>query len=98
MSGLLQRIVCTLQLMFYALLPPAGGDAANGTAEVQRCEPRQIRGGTTRPLNSQGELRLFFPGCLAIAAPFVLFRLKREGFSRCSVQASSEGLQVRGWR
>ena len=99
MSRLWQQIVCTLQLMFYALLPPTGGAAtAIGAGEVPRCEPRQIRGGTSRPLDSRGELRLFFPGCLAIAAPFVLFRLKREGFSSCSVQASGEGLQVRGRR
>jgi len=93
------RIICTLQLICYALLPSAGGgtDPAR-TGEVRRCEPRQIRGGMGRFLDGAGELRLFFPGCLAVAAPFILFRLKREGFSRCTVQASERGLLVQGRR
>lgn len=62
------------------------------------CDPRRIRGGMGRLLDSRGELRLYFPGCLAIAAPVILFRLKREGFSRCSVEASPQGLRVRGRR
>ena len=98
------RLLCTLQLMLFALLPAANNRAAalvasrvESDGEV-RCAPRQIRGGMPRPVNSRGELRLFFPGCLAIAAPLVLFRLKREGFSRCSVEASEQGLVVLGWR
>ena len=63
-----------------------------------RCEPRQIRGGMERLINSQGELRLFFPDCLAIAAPLLLFRLKREGFSCCLVQVADHGLLVLGRR
>jgi hypothetical protein len=51
-----------------------------------------------RFLDSRGELRLFFPDSLALAAPFLLFRLKREGFSRCLVQASHRGLYVQGRR
>jgi hypothetical protein len=95
----LEGILCTAQLVLYALLPKAVGAAAPPkTDEAQRCEPRQIRGGMDRYLDSRGELRLFFPGCLAIAAPFVLFRLKREGFSCCSVQASKQGLYVQGRR
>lgn len=74
------------------------GRASSGAAEPLSCTPRQIKGGVGRLVNSQGELRLFFPGCLAIAAPLILFRLKREGFSRCSVEASDQGLLVRGRR
>ena len=74
------------------------GAAAGELDGALRCDPRRIRGGMGRLLDSRGELRLFFPGCLAIAAPVILFRLKREGFSRCSVEASPQGLLVRGWR
>lgn len=63
-----------------------------------RCTPRLVRDGLGRLLDSRGELRLFFPRCLAIAAPVLLFRLKREGFSRCSVAVSDQGLLVRGRR
>jgi len=78
----------------------AGGPARarSGPGEVERCEPEDIRGGMAHLANSRGELRLLFPGCLAIAAPALLFRLKREGFSRCTVAASKEGLLVQGMR
>lgn len=95
----IQRAACTLQLILYALLPPTGGAASpTKPGEVQRCTPRQIRGGMGRFLDSKGELRLLLPNCLAIAAPVVLFRLKREGFSGCFVQASEQGLYVEARR
>lgn len=43
-------------------------------------------------------LEIFFPACHRAAAPFVLFRLKREGYSRCTAVASAEGLLVRAVR
>jgi hypothetical protein len=100
LSVFLKRVFCTLRLMFYASLPARlSRDAAPpGEGEVHQCEPGQIRGGMERFLNKRGELRIFFPRCLAIAAPFVLFRLKREGFSRCTVQATDQGLYVQGRR
>lgn len=85
--------------MLYTLLPPTGGAAAPPEpGGVTRCTPRQIRGGMGRYLDARGELRLFLPGCMAIAAPFVLFRLKREGFSSCIAKASDQGLYVEGRR
>lgn len=93
------RIWRTLQLAFLALLPSRGGAPEPGVSgEVRECEPLQIRGGMGRFLDEGGELRLFFPECLAPAAPFLLFRLKREGFSRCSVEATERGLLLRGRR
>ena len=74
------------------------GTATREPDGALRCDPRRIRCGMGRLLDSRGELRLFFPRCLAIAAPVLLFRLKREGFSRCSVEASRQGLLVRGRR
>jgi hypothetical protein len=106
-KGFVVRIYRTAQLMLSALLPPVAAKTAAPKATVcaprevegaRCCAPGQIRGGRDRHLNSEGELRLFFPDCLAVAAPLVLFRLKREGFSRCSVKVSAQGLLVRGRR
>jgi hypothetical protein len=107
MKGFAVRIMRTAQLALFALLPPltAGAVAPQGGTAAPRkvegahcCTPSQMRGGRDRLLNSQGELRLFFADCLAIAAPLVLFRLKREGFSRCSVEVVHRGLLVSGRR
>lgn len=102
MRNLFKQICGTLELVLYALLPQsrrARLDRAElPPGEVARCAPRQIRGGMDRFLDSRGELRVLFPGCLAIAAPALLFRLKREGFSSCSVQALPEGLYLQGRR
>jgi hypothetical protein len=67
-------------------------------AETLNCTPGQVRGGMSRLINIRGELKLLFPGCQAFAAPALLFRLKREGFSGCTVHASNEGLVVQGRR
>ena len=99
MAGTLGRMFRTVRICWYASLPSTGGRAEpTGSGEVRRCEPWQMRGGMGRFLDAGGELRLFFPDCLSIAAPFILFRLKREGFSRCSVLASDRGLLVQGRR
>ncbi len=45
-------------------------------------------------VTSGGELSLFFPGCPALAAPFLLFRLKRLGFSRCRARVLPDGLAL----
>lgn len=102
MSSLFEKICGTLQLVLYALLPRSRSARVDSfelpPGEAMRCAPRQIRGGMDRFLDSRGELRVLFPGCLAIAAPALLFRLKREGFSSCSVQALPEGLYLQGRR
>jgi hypothetical protein len=43
-------------------------------------------------VDRQGRLALFFPDCMAAAAPFLLFRLKRTGFSGCRAVVTDEGL------
>ena len=108
MRGFLASVFTTAQVILFALLPPSNageepslptsGPSADTGAGALRCAPRRIRGGMNRLLDGRGELRLFFPQCLAIAAPALLFRLKREGFSVCSVEASEQGLLVRGRR
>jgi len=51
-----------------------------------------------RAVDRPGALTLFFPGCLAVAAPFLLFRLKRTGFSNCSAVTTKDGLLLTATR
>ncbi|RNC72258.1 MAG: hypothetical protein ED859_02675 [Desulfuromonadales bacterium] len=60
-------------------------------------EPSQVSRYLAEPgraVDCRGELALFFPHCPALAAPFLLFRLKRLGFSRCRVRVLPEGLAL----
>jgi hypothetical protein len=41
-----------------------------------------------------GLLKIFFPGVFPLAAPFLLYRLKRTGFSGCRVTVTDGGLLV----
>jgi len=43
-------------------------------------------------------VRLFFPGTCAIAAPFLLFRMKRRGFSSSRVTVQNGGLLLTATR
>jgi hypothetical protein len=44
--------------------------------------------------SQDGTVRLFFPHGMPPAAPFILFRLKRRGFSDCRVTVTDGGLLV----
>ncbi|GFO67427.1 hypothetical protein GMLC_10060 [Geomonas limicola] len=105
----MNRVLRTVELIYFALRPrklgaqpPYGAEAAaresydaQGLLEV---EPRALGGGIGPMTNSRGELKLFIPGCYALAATAVLFRLKREGFSACTVTIRDGGLLVQGRR
>lgn len=99
MRRAVREIVRTLSLAFWALLPSRGGaPEPTESGAVRTLEPRQIRGGMGLFLDRGGELRLFFPDCRPVAAPFIMFRLKREGFSRCAVAVRERGLLVQARR
>jgi hypothetical protein len=100
MKGIVGRIANTMQTVLYALLPPRGGGKTRvaGSGQVRRCMPRDFRWGMEHFLDEKGDFRILIPGCLSIAAPVILFRLKREGFSGCFVRTTSEGLYVEGRR
>jgi hypothetical protein len=93
-----RRSICTARLVFYALLPTKAGAAPPEKGEAERCTPQQFRLGVDRFLHGRGEFRIFFPDALALAGPFLLFRLKRQGYSRCSVKAAHGGLYLQGRR
>lgn len=51
-----------------------------------------------RAVDRKGELKLLFPGCFPLAAPTLLYRLKRNGFSICRVLMTDEGLLLTATR
>ncbi|TWJ33513.1 hypothetical protein [Geobacter argillaceus] len=49
----------------------------------------------TKPSGSEtGETGFFFPDTASFAAPFLLFRLKRLGYSDCRVTSQDGGLHL----
>lgn len=81
--------------------PPGGADAAAsppGYRPVPSGEIPRYLADLSRAVGKDGKLALFFPGCRAAAAPFVLFRLKREGYSNCSATATADGLLLKASR
>ena len=49
-------------------------------------------------LDGSGRFVVFIPACPSLAAPFILFRLKRRGFSACVAEGVDRGVLVRGRR
>jgi len=102
----MERLLRTLQLVVWALKPRRLGVATPRDAVARElaadgtlnCEPGAIANGMGPLVNDRGEIRLCFPGCFALAAPALLFRLKREGFSACTVRTTDRGLLVQGRR
>jgi hypothetical protein len=64
-----------------------------GPAEIRAC-----LGNLGKAVDPDGKLALFFPDCSPLAAPFLLFRLKRTGFSNCRIVTTGEGLSLHGTR
>ncbi|MCM0080633.1 hypothetical protein L4X63_03415 [Geomonas sp. Red32] len=90
----------TLQLMFRALLPSKRDPVVMNRRRdgVSVICPATF-GKTMDPLlDDEGNFRVLFPGCMEVAGPLVLFRLKRQGYSRCRVKATEEGLYLEGSR
>ena len=89
-------------VMRYALFPPRpetgriGSESPAASApEYSATSADDIRfylADPDRAVNGRKELRLMFPGCFALAAPPLLFRLKRRGFSNGRAEISTEGL------
>lgn len=95
-TGMMNRIYLTTLVISYALFPPHSKNVRynRGTADitVRSDNVRFYLADLNRAVNQRGELRLLFPDCLALAAPLLLFRLKREGFSNCRALMTDEGL------
>lgn len=70
------------------------GPAPRGFSPVEPGDIPCILADPSQAVTDDGMLALFFPGCPAAAAPFLLFRLKRLGYSRCCVQVVQGGLTL----
>ncbi len=101
----ISRIFSTLRLVRFSLFPvvtaafPVVSRNLSGSTPIVSPEflyscLRNSRGNT----ESAGEFSLFVPGVYPLSAVFVLFRLKRWGFSACQVHAERGGLRIQGRR
>ena len=70
------------------------GDIPSGYTHVPPENVRLYLAGLVSTVNPYYECALFFPNCLAPAAPFLLFRLKRQGFSNCRISVTTGGLAL----
>lgn len=94
----MERFTRTVLVMFFAVFPPVIETRHNTDSSLPpSCEPRDL-GSLHRFLDSRGHFRVLFGNCLPVAAPFILFRLKRQGYSRCTVRVCAGGLLVEGDR
>ena len=80
------------------VLPHAAGASSREPIPVPRRLIPAYLGQLDQAVDDKGKLALFFPDCAALAAPFLLFRLKREGFSACRATAAPDGLLVSAGR
>ncbi|MBT0652093.1 hypothetical protein [Geomobilimonas luticola] len=81
--------------------PPSPGQTGNpfpSPRPVSAVELSWLLANPSDALNDAGKLSLLFPGALPLAAPFLLFRLKRLGFSACRVTADGNGLTLTAMR
>lgn len=95
------RLYFSLLVAGRALFPPRPGERCAGEAAplpfseylvVTADDIRFYLADLNRAVNPRRELRLHFPGCFALVAPFLLFRLKRWGFSNGRAVKSADGL------
>lgn len=105
--NIFSRLAITVRLIGWALFPPRqerdGGPTPTPFEPeeeivAQESDLRFYVADFNRAVNRRGGVALLFPGCLAPAAPFLLFRLKRSGFSDCRAVITPEGLHLSATR
>ncbi len=101
------RFAITLLVIVRSLFPTSrrapltGCSVRNAPAGYTQVPPEDIPlylADFGRAAGNDGKLALFFPGCATLAAPFLLFRLKREGYSGCRAIATGDGLLIEAIR
>lgn len=99
----IDRLFMLACVIRYSLVPVSPADAAALPASPLAGEyPAIARSGTAAWLaapdrfvdRQSGTLSATFPDCPALAGPFLLFRLKRLGFSGARVKVTPRGLEV----
>jgi hypothetical protein len=104
---LTKRFCVTLLVIVYSLFhrSQSGGDNIAVTRTIKRPANSARRIETTddirfylselnRWVDANGELYLHFDSCYSIAAPFLLYLLKKRGFSNGRAISSANGLQI----
>ncbi len=100
----INKLYATLLLIRYSISPPKGGEQLffppeNGSTTVI---PPAAFSAAIPDLNSllrpDGTLELMFEEAQHAAAPFLLSRLKRNGFSNCRAIVNSQGILVTALR
>ncbi len=98
---LVKRFRTTAIIIAHSLFPSeekahlAKHEFCHDAADCQSIVPDHIQYFMANPdcaVNGNGELTLFFPDCISLAAPFLLMRLKRTGFSRCQAVIECGGI------
>ena len=108
---MLEGIYRTLLVIGYSIRPASPGKSGDGSLNTPETSPffsihvldskEAIRSHLSvigRGTGRRGEISLLFPGCHSLAAPFLLYRLKRRGFSGCRALMTGEGLLVTALR
>jgi hypothetical protein len=94
------RLYITLSLIRHALVPQRNlapvplPQPGNGTASIPPEAFAAVLGHLAATLRPDGSLDLLFSGALAPAAPFLLFRLKRHGYSACRAVITPQGIML----
>ena len=104
------RLRDTLRVISRSLIHPAGkspseikcsdsygGNAAVPFAAFEQFFPKKLCMRLDSG-NAPGPYRIFLSSAYPFAAPFILFRLKRAGYSSCRVLVVDGGLQVSALR
>lgn len=95
------RLHATLALAYYSLMPPAPDRMPTfdtcGSPPPYTIKAEEIAAAIAHMnsfAGSDGMLAILFIDALALSAPFLLFRMKRTGFSSCRAMRVPEGLLV----
>jgi hypothetical protein len=98
--GLTTRLHATTALAFYAIFPPSSvvvspkvnTRVGSGPYTISPAEIADTLATLPLFISRDGMLSLLFSDAIGIAAPFLLFRLKRSGYSACTVVQEARGL------
>lgn len=94
------KIICLIAGYRKRVVPETGRRATTSYTElvVDIAGIREILYRPERFLDKNGRLMLTIAQCSLLAAPFILFHLKRLGFSRCRAVRAGEGLSLSALR